>query len=169
LAHPAAHAFVRIDDTSVKGRFDDDGVIRAGVGAWNRMRALLAEVLHDQSVPPVAKTVPSCVKPLWAKVDIPIYLDPRNTRLGLTIIELRTGQFAAPAPHTSGRIGENDPFGLLHNDERFRTSFGQRRSQGGYSDDRNTAQFQKLASGHAFICICNPIFDHNDLLAEIWD
>jgi hypothetical protein len=146
LTHLAADAFVRIDDTSVNRRFDDDGVVWAGVGAGNRMRALLAKILHDQSIPPVPKATPSGVKPLRAKVDISIYLDSRNTRLGLAVIELRAGQFAAPAPHTSGRIGENDPFGLLHNDERLRTSFGEHRSQSCYSDDRNPAEFKKLPS-----------------------
>ena len=135
MTHLAADAFVRIDDASVKRRFDDDGVVWAGVGAGNRMRTLLAKILHDQSVPPVSKAVPSGVKPLRTKVDVSVYLDSRNARLGLAVIEFRAGQFAAPAPHTSGRIGENDPFGLLHNDERFRTSFGEHRSQSGYSDD----------------------------------
>ena len=135
MAHLAAHAFVRIDDASVKRRFDDDGIVRAGVGAGNRMRALLAKILHDQSATPVSKAVPPGVKPLRAKVDVSVYLDSRNARLGLAVIELRAGQFAAPAPHASGRIGENDPFGLLHNDERFRTSLGERRSQSCYSDD----------------------------------
>jgi hypothetical protein len=167
LTHLAAHAFVRIDDTSIKRGFDDDGVVRAYVGAGNRMRALLAKILHDQTVPPVPKAIPSSVASRWTEVDVSVHFDSRNTWLGLAVIEFCAGQFTTPAPHTSGRIGDDNPFGLLNYDEGFATSFGERGSQSSYSDDRNPAQFQELPSGHAFVCICDPVFDHKSLPTAI--
>jgi hypothetical protein len=111
------------------------------------VRALLAEVQHNQPVPPVALSLPPGQNTLWPEVQIPANFDPRQRRRSLAIIKFGAGQLAAPASDTPLRVRHNDSLSLFHNNEGLYCSLGENRPECGYPYDRYTAPFQDLPTG----------------------
>jgi len=83
------------------------------------MRTLLAEILNNEAVSPIALsvTLPG-VRAFRPKVEISSNLYPRHGWTGFSIVELGAGQFAPLAAYTFRGICYHKPGCLIHNDER---------------------------------------------------
>jgi len=113
---------------------------------WHRhgMRTLQAEVLDDESIPPTP--MPS----RQAGIPATPYLRFRSTLIldrdgrRPAVVEFRAGQLATPAPDAPGRVRNDDPVCLFHNDQRLACPVGQKRPEHRDTDDGNASPFQGL-------------------------
>ena len=93
------------------------------------MRALFAEILHNKTVSPVALTLPQDQIATGPEVEIPAYLDPRNSRSSLAVIKFSAGEFATAASDAFVRVGYHDSRGLFHNYQGLCGSLGKSRTE----------------------------------------
>jgi hypothetical protein len=152
LAHLTADAFVRIHDPGIGWRLDHDRIIGAGVGTGHRVRTLFAEILDDQSVPPVSQGTGFGVEPFGSILEVAAHLDPGHGGRRLSVVELRTGQLTAPATDAPCGIRDHKAFCLIHDNQRHLLSaLGSEGDQSGDSDHGDPAQFEEAPSSHGLV------------------
>jgi hypothetical protein len=111
------------------------------------MRALLAEILYNDTVSPIALALTQDQFATGPEVEIPVYLDPRYGRRSLAVIEFSAGEFATAASDAFERVGHHDSSCLLHNNQGLYGSLGKSRTENRHSYDRHAAEFQDLPAG----------------------
>src|SRR5512143_3680433 len=106
------------------------------------MRALLAEILDDESISPISLTPLPCVDTFRPKVSIPRDFDPGHRRGCFPVIELGTGELAPPAPHTLRRVCNDNPLSLIDDQQgHLLPGFG---PQGGNSNNAYSAHQEEF-------------------------
>jgi hypothetical protein len=88
------------------------------------MGTLLAQILDDQPIAPVALAVLSGMSSLGTKVKISSDLHSRHRGRSLTLVKFGTGQFTAATANALCRIGNDNPLGLFNDDQGFFCSSG---------------------------------------------
>src|SRR4030042_173478 len=111
------------------------------------MGTLLAEILDDQPIAPVALAVLSGVSPLGTKVKISSDLHSGHRGRSLAVVKFGTGQFTAATADALCRIGNDNPLGLFHDYQGFVCSSGQKGRENRYPDNGCPAEFEELTAG----------------------
>jgi hypothetical protein len=106
------------------------------------MRTLLADILDDEAVPPIALAALPGVESFWSKVEIPGNLYPCHCWRGFSIVEFSAGQFAPAAADTLRSIRHYEPFSLIHYNERSFSSASC--VQSGKCNNQTSGHEQKL-------------------------
>jgi hypothetical protein len=125
------------------------------------MWTLQAEILDDESIPPVPMTVaPGCYPP-GAEAHFPVHLDPRQGWSRFAVVEFRAGKLAASTSDAPDRVRNHYTLGLFHDDQRLVGPVGQKWRQYGHADDGNAAPLQGLPARTQWIQVRQSVILFN--------
>lgn len=122
----AADAAFLDNHAGARLRVNLNSALRAGIGAGNRVRALAAGVLNNQTVAVHAESGRNGVGARGAEHDVAGDLDAGKAGRGFAVIEFRAGELTAMAGNAQIGVGDDEALGRFENHVRPHAVFGSR-------------------------------------------
>ena len=122
----AADAAFLDNHAGARLRVNLNSALRAGIGAGNRVRALAAGVLNNQTVAVHAESGRNGVGARGAEHDVAGDLDAGKAWRGFAVVEFCAGELTAVAGNAQIGVGDDEALGRFENHVRPHAVFGSR-------------------------------------------